>query len=308
MPQVVIDELIQQNVEGTNESIAKLRENPLLPALGFDLSKLDGLIAHKHAKKLHLQEDLPYSVIEISDVVKAYEKIRTWVIPGDAPFNKRNDNGNNNSDKGLKDALVACTIDEFLALETYDTYYLASNDGRLKDYYKDNRQIVCLSQQDILEELKKEFFDEYTLDVIRTDIDVPKAMLKNNWLNMNFDVVGCFEHEEYLTLIVLDSASKEILKSSDVLSLGKITDLAASGGFAATHDAVAGIIDSLDYYSPEELEEIKTVLMTNDQVYGIGTDEDVKTLASAIFNYFLDRLDEEEKKRFDVYFELREIE
>ena len=308
MPQIVIDELIQQNIEGTNENIAKLKENPLLPTLDFDLSKLDEIIDYEHAKLLQLQETIPYEVIDISDIKKAYQKIRSWVIPGRAPFNKRSDSGKNNSDKGIKDALVACTIDEFLASSSYEKYYLACNDGRLKDYYKENRKISCIDPQSILDELKREFFDEYTIGVIRDALSLPRAKLKKNWFNINDDTVGQFEFEEYEELVILDASSKEIIKHSDILFLADIDKFAASGNFSNTHDSVSEIQDSLDYYSPEQLEKIKVVLMTNDQVYGIGKDDDVKALASAIFHYFQDQLTEEEKGRFNVYYELREIE
>lgn len=305
MPQIVIDELIQQNIEGTVDNISKLKTNPLLPALGFKVSKLDQIIERDHAESLRTAEDLAHEVIDINDTKKAYEKIRTWVVPGSPPFNGRNSDGKKNSDKGLKDALVACTIDEILDAKTYDKYYLACNDGRLKEYYANSRQITCMAPAAILEELKQEFFDEYTVDVIRKEIDMQTATLKDNWLNINSDVVALFEYEEYETCVILDAVSKEIVSHSDILLLGKINSLTTSGGYSSTHEAVAEILGSIAYYSQEELGEIKDALMTNDQVYSIGTDEDVKTLASAIFNFFDGLLTEEEIKSFNVYYELK---
>jgi hypothetical protein len=307
MPQVVIDELMQQNIEGTNESITALKSNPLLPVLDFDLSKLDEIIDHEHAKSLMLAEKVAHEIVDITDTNHAFVKIRAWVIPGRPPFNKRNADGKNNSDKGLKDALVACTVDEILKKSEYETYYLATGDGRLKDYYAGNRQITCLLPMEILDELKREFFDEYTIDVIRNAIGKKSATLKENWLNINSDVVALFEDAEYLTLVILDAESKEIVGTSDAALIGDSGSLASSGSYSTTHDVVTEIMGSLEYYAQKELVEIKDALTTNDQVYGIGTDEDIKALASAIYSFFQSQLTEDEKHRFDVYYNLKEL-
>src|SRR5690606_38395245 len=129
----------------------------------------------------------------IQDKVKAFEKIRSWVVPGEPPFNQRKADGKNNSDKGLKDAIVACTIDELLAENEYDAYFLATGDGRLRDYYATNRKITCLIPKEILHELEREFFDEYTIDVIRNEIGSKSAVIKDSWLNINSDMVALFE-------------------------------------------------------------------------------------------------------------------
>lgn len=308
MPKIVIDELIQQNTEGTRENIANLRDNSLLPLLGFDANILDSLVENEHAEKLYLGEDIVHEVIDIIDIKKAFEKIRNWSIAGRAPFNKRNDDGKNNSDKGIKDAIIACTIDEILELGSYNRYYLACNDGRLKEYYKDNSGIICLTPQEILNELKKEFFDAYTVDIIRNVLDQPHAELKDNWLNINGDVVGSFGYEEYTTFVVLDIISKEMLKISDVLFVPDVKKLTSSGSYASTHALVTEITDNIDYYRPPQLEEIKDTLIENSQIYSIGMDEDVKTLAAAIFKYFYNDFKEYEKKHFNVYYELRESE
>ncbi len=307
MPQVVIDELIQQNIEGTNESLSALKANPLLPTLNYDLKILDQIVDHQHAKSLMDAENIAYEIVDIVDKERAFEKIRGWVIPGMPPFNKRSPDGKKNSDKGLKDALVACTVDEILEKADYDIYYLATSDGRLKDYYYGNRQISCLLPDAILDELKREFFDEYTLDVIRVEIGMNTATLKDHWLNINADVVAQLEDAEYLTLVILDTTSKEIIKSTDAVMLTPADSLTSSANYDTTHEVVADIMNSLEYYNQKELLEIKSALMTNDQVYGIGTDEDVKSLASAIFSFYLFQLNDDEKQRFNVYYNLKEI-
>ncbi len=308
MPQIVIDELVQQKTEGIQENLNILKRNSLLPMLGFDTTALETVNEQEHVRKLQIMEDIPYQVIDIKDPVEAYKKIRKWVIPGNPPFNMRNSNGKNNSDKGIKDALIACTIDDFLKQKTYDVYYLACMDGRLKEYYKNRQEIICLSPDEIAKELSRVFFDDYTVGAIRNELEQPEAILRDNWVNRNTDVVSQFDYEEYSTLVLQDATSKEIIKTSDSLLIEDPSSLQASGSFSSTHNVVTRIHDSLDFYRQEELAAIKDAMMTNNQVYGIGLDEDVKSLALELFSFFIGQLDDKEKERFDVYYGLREIE
>lgn len=307
IPQIVIDELIQQKIEGTTQNIKELRSNPLLPALGFDLARLDKVVETEHVNQLQVLEDLPYEVIDINDPVKTYSKIREWVIPGNPPFNKRTENGKNNSDKGLKDAFIACSIDELLDLDEYDKYYLACEDGRLKEYYKDNSRISCLKTDEILDLIKKEFFDEYTLDVVNNELEQLQVKYKNSFFNINSDVIGHFEGDENSLLIAFDASSKEIIGTIEKKSITHIDTLAASESYDRTHEVVAEITENIEYYSQSQLKEIKKALLTNDQIYAIGTDEDIKGLASRIFNFFNVSLSDDEKLSFAVYYGLREV-
>lgn len=305
IPQIVIDELIQQNSEGTEQSADNLRKNPLLDVLGFDRSKVDSLDSVIHAKEIYDKENIQHTVVQISDTERAFQNLQRWSVVGSPPFNARNKDGKNNSDKGIKDALVACTVDEILGKNDYETYYLACIDSRLKEYYRDNKRISCLSPSEILDELKKEFFDEYTLDKTKKELDWPAIALVGDWININSDIVGLFSYEEYRTIVIFDKNSKEILESTDYLFVEDSNLLNTSGSFAATHDAVARISGSVAYYSYDDIQKIRKGLTTNDQVYGIGTDDDVKGLAKQIFDYISYDLSQEEMQIFEDYYNIR---
>jgi hypothetical protein len=306
VPKIVADELIQQNIEGTIENIEGLKRNTLLSELGFDNRILDTLDSNIHAQKIYENETITHRVVELQNLEKVFRKIESWSIAGNAPFNERTKDGKNNSDKGFKDAIVACTIDEIIAAKEFDTYYLACHDSRLKDYFKDNKNITCLTPKEILDELKKEFFDEYTLDRVKDELSWPSIVLKNDWININLDIVGQFDYEEYENLIIFDRTSKEIIEITDFLSIYDSNILNLSGSFSATHEAVAKITESINYYNQDELLNVKLGLTTNDQVYSIGSDDDVKALAKQIYDYFLYDLTGEEKEIFARYYNMRE--
>lgn len=306
LPQVVVNELIQQNAEGTLENIEALKSNSLLTELGFDIKLLESVDGDKHAMKIYENEAIAHKVVRVEKPEEAYRKIEKWSVAGSPPFNERKKDGKNNSDKGIKDAIVACTVDEILAADKYDIYYLACRDTRLKDYFRDNKRIACLSPEEILDELKKEFFDEYTLARTKEELNWPSITLKDEWININSDIVGLFEYEEYEIAVIFDKASKEILETRDLLLIDRGEVLQISGSFSSTHDVVAKITDSLIYYSFDDLMKIRSALISNDQVYGIGTDDDIKALAEQIYRYFLYDLSQEDRKLFMSYYNIRE--
>lgn len=306
LPQIVIDELIQQNAEGAKANINSLRNNTLLDVFEFDRQTLEQFDSYTHATSLLENEPIKYMVIDILNLKKAYEKIKEWAIKGKAPFNKRTEDGKNNSDKGFKDALIACSVDDFIKSKTFDKYYLVCDDGRLKEYYKDSRYLTCMDAASVLSDLDREFFDDYMLSVIRDTISMPKAELKESWTNIDSDVVGLFGYEEYETVVIVDSVSKEVISYADFLSVSGYDSFTSSGSFSITHSLTGDIVESLQFYKPADLEHIKSALVVNDQVYGIGTDEDVKTIAQKVFEYFKSDLTDQELEHFNVYYNIRD--
>jgi hypothetical protein len=80
-----------------------------------------------------------------------------------------------------------------------------------------------------------------------------------------------------------------------------IQDLITSGSFASTHAAIARLLREADF-SDEQVQNIVTGALNNDQVYLIGRDQDVHDFFNRLMSGRRDLFSEETLAEFDGYF------
>lgn len=101
-------------------------------------------------KALREDDSIPYTMWDISDKGRAFEKIYDLAIKNKAPFEK-------GSDKGFKDACIALTVLDYSDHFKDEKIALITKDTRLRDFFHGHDSVKVYQEiEELLEELVKQ--------------------------------------------------------------------------------------------------------------------------------------------------------
>lgn len=305
LPKVVFDEICQHISTYLGSQLDGLKRNPHRYYLGVSDEQIASLDLGAKLTELIEKESIPFEVLDLRRKRAAYEAIYDHSIKGTAPFNA-------GGDKGFKDSLIAKTIDEFVSDNPKRKVFLLTKDGMLKSYFQDSDVQTISSFEDFDREYSEDKIeDEALLDRIWNYFDEVGVVLSerrlpdDQWLNYEGDIVAYYKDDKYGDVYALvDSVAREPLSFIGESLPAAIQDLEHVGSFQAAHSAIVDADYIFAYCNSDDIKAIVQIMLTNDQIYGIGRDDDVSQFAAKLFQSLDENgeseLAEEIKARFDL--------
>lgn len=262
IPQVVIDEIVQQKRRSFENEKAKLSRSQLISLTGGTVGKIQDLSFDDYEERLRKDQSIPFATIDIGGYEKAFERIYSWALNNEAPFDK-------GSDKGFKDACIVMSIEHML--ESLDPtadfpVFLLSNDARLTSFFAADDRVVKVSSSvellALLSEGQEEPFDsEKTL---KRDMHIVNA-------NGDNEIGG---HRALLD------------------------DLKSSSTFARTHNLLAQSRYKSSDFTDEEAIDLVETAVSNNQISWILSDADVYEFFVPLFERVGHSLTDDVRREF----------
>lgn len=285
LPKVVFDELCQHISTYLGAQLDGLKRNPHRHYLGISDAQIATLDISVRLTELIKKETIPYEILDLQKKRAAYEEIYEHSVKGTPPFNP-------GGDKGFKDSLIAKTIDEFIYANPKHRVFLLTKDELLKSYFQDSDVQIITSFQDFDREYSEDKIeDQALLDRIwdyfdEVGVELPERKPPNDqWLNYEGDIVAFFKDETYGDVYALiDSVAREPLSFIGESLPEVIRNLENVGSFQAAHSAIAEVDYIFAYCNLDYIKTIAQIMLSNDQIYGIGGDEDVSQFVAKLFN------------------------
>lgn len=209
-------------------------------------------------------------------------------------------------DKGFKDAYILLTIEEFL--ETVDAeqqVFFVTNDAKLTEASQKLSKLKVIFGFSDFEKFNLLYFhDPYFLNVLKeyfgfsitanliTDVDLN---INSNWLLK----IHTFENFRY---IEIDFRTKEIISDATNDFESSISELEISRNFQNTHDLIAKFNEYVPFFSRNQIVSLIRAAITNEQIYWIAKDEDVREFFSPLFAYVEGEFSQEERYSYKSKF------
>lgn len=180
---------------------------------------------------------------------------------------------NKGSDKGFKDACVVLSVEEYAAAHPDEKVFLATEDERIGEYFKTSGAVARVRT---LKDLKSFFV---------SGSDKTSAMSTE-----------------------ADDSCASIGDEKQETAVQKlINDLRESAAFYTTHELIADLKTHEESLSRDNAIELLKVAVTNNQVYWIMQDPDIKEFFVPLFNRCEQYLDEDTYSLFVRYAEVHDI-
>lgn len=267
IPKIVQDELLEHKRRAFEKSKGRLLNSKIL----------EQVVSREKVESLEfcppcvlLEEDVIFSTEDINDREEFYEWSRNLAIKNEAPFE-------NESDKGIKDAMVAFTIDEYLRNnpDIEQPIILVSDDARLGEYFQERKDVVWVKSLDELEgqlELMTENDNKSSQQSNNTEKETPEE---------------CH-----------DSTKAVILTPQLAKARRLLTELRNSRTFATTHKVIAELQSYVKYFTDEDNVDVLLSTLNNSQIMWLAQDEDVEAFLRPIFDKAKDKLSLEQYNDF----------
>lgn len=305
LPRVVYDEIrrhLGAFLRGQRDSFKK---NPYKHLLGVDDAGIDNIDHETIISDLEGNESIAYEVVGLQDEFKAYREAYRHAIEGRAPFES-------SGDKGFKDTLIAKTIDQFCLANPKREVFLLTKDTRLSDYFQGSKvQVIDGFQAFDREYSENKLEEESVLNRIWDYFDEAGVLLPergapdNQWLNYEGDIVAYFKGAEHGDVYLLvDATAREPLSFIGESPGSAIKELGGVSSFQGAHNAIIDIDYVFAYLGLDDIKTVSQIMLTNDQIYGIGTDDDISQFAAKLFSALDEngetKLAEEVKERYEL--------
>lgn len=295
IPEIVIEELKYQKRKQLEYDKMEFLKNPFHQLLNNNRSDAEHFDIEAHIADLEQQEEISYSVIKLNDP-SVLEKIKELAIKKLPPFE-----GNDKTDKGFKDAYIYFTILEYTKTIKDKYIFVCTNDQRLKEALKKHPNIKVINNYEgfkdqCISSLCDEYFISKLKDVL--NLDIKAENIKDYWVNINEDTILLVEIEDEKIVIEIDS--REIISYANKKEYDEdIRGLIKSDCFSTTHSKVAKLEKYKKYFSDEDIEKILGAATTNNQIYWIIKDNDVKQFISSLFEGKKEMLENEMREKVE---------
>lgn len=293
IPEIVIDEIKAQKTKSLISKRDAFLSNPFHLLRKIDKEKTINFDIDKYIQDLIESETTPFTVIHLTRST-VLEDIKKLCIGNEPPFE-------DGSDKGFKDSLIYFTIIEYLDSCDYDKVFVVTKDVRLTKAFLGLSKVTVVKDFDEFEKyidvyFREEYFINRLKEVVSASIN--SSSIEEIWLNVeeNWTIKVICEDKTYF--VEVDFSSREIIDSTDYNFSGGITELISSGAFRTTHDQIELIKDYINYFSNEQIKNLIEAATTNNQIYSISTDEDVKEFLLPLFRSKSQLVDDEVKQEF----------
>lgn len=278
-PDIVIGEIKNQkrkNLESKKDSFLK---NPFHWLRKLDHDETRNFNIESHIAELEEKETLKYSVINLSDY-SVLEKMKELALKKLPPFD-----AGDNTDKGFKDACIYFTTLEYLQSIPDKSVFVCCKDGRLKEAFQKHPNIIVVDSYDgFIKNSITRFYDDYFIEKLQSEIhaDISKEHIIEYWININENRVLLIEVDSEKYAVEVDAG--EIVAFEKVSSyLATINSLINAGAFETTHAAIEKLTPYIHFLSDDEIVTILEAARTNEQIYWIISDDDVKQFISTLY-------------------------
>ena len=279
-PDIVIEEIKNQkrrNLESKKNSFLK---NPFHWLRKLDQDETKSFDIESHITELETNETLNYSVIKLTDY-SVLEQMKELALKKLPPFE-----AGDNTDKGFKDACIYFTTLEYLQSIPDKMVFVCCKDGRLKEAFQKHPNIIVIDSYDgFIQNSITRFYDDYFIEKLQSEVhaDISKEHIVDYWINTNENRVLLIEVDGEKYAVEVDSG--EIVTFEKVAAYSEAIDrLINAGAFAITHSAIEALNPYIHFLSDDEILKILDAVNTNNQIYLIIDDEDVKQFVSRLYD------------------------
>ena len=279
IPNMAIDEIKNQKREYFELERDSFLDNPFRSLMEVNEAGVRNFNIEEFIEQLEINEQIPYSLISLTK--NRQENMKSLSLLNSPPFDK-------NSDKGFKDAYIYFTVLEFLENnKDIEKVFLVTGDGRLKEAFENNPRVQVIKNYDEFEMYMDSYFkEEYFINRLNEEIpgNITAGCIENIWLNLDENWVIKLVCNGVTYYVEAGFSSREIFRHTDANFSTKIRALTRSGTFSYTHDCIKAIREYVQYFSDQDIQDLILAATTNDQIYQISHDSDVKIFFSRIFD------------------------
>jgi len=280
-PDIVIEEIKNQkrkNLESKKDSFLK---NPFHWLRKLDQDETKSFDIESYITELEAEETLKYSVIKLTDYF-VLEQMKDLALKKLPPFE-----AGDNTDKGFKDACIYFTTLEYLQSIPDKMIFFCCKDGRLKEAFQKHPNIIVIdSYDDFKKSTIGEYRTEYFVEKLREELQnnsIIDSNIIDYWFNINENQVLLLEIDGEKYVVEVDSG--EIVAFEKVTAYSEAIDsLINAGAFATTHAAIEVLNPYIHFLSDNEILKILEAVNTNNQIYLIIGNEDVKQFVSTLYD------------------------
>ncbi len=222
IPSIVMDEIKFQKLRELESSLASFKCNYFTAHLGCDLS---GLEQHMQARIEELYQNAPQEIDHIELGLQKDQDhmdfVKELALKKHPPFDRK-------TDKGFKDAYIFLIIQQFLENNANSDVFLFTEDGRLKEAFKNNKRVkVLLEPEEYFSYREAYFKSDYFLGVLQQSFSDMDEIEEEITLSVeNIMSINLTEDDDWKILIripnigtfeiLVDFASKEIIAITDL--------------------------------------------------------------------------------------------
>lgn len=299
LPEMVIDEIRSQKRKHLISKQHSFLENIFHKLRGVDESETKDFNIDDFISKLEEDEEINYTTIKLTDNVLLIPKIKSMAVNNEPPFDRL-------SDKGFKDVYIYFTVLEYLN-EVEDKFvYFVTGDERLKCAFNNNPRVHVIKGFDEFQDYRAGYYrEEYFVGKLQSDVDenIKPDEIRDVWLNVNENWVVKIVSSEYTYYVEVDFSTKEIIDHISADFQKGIDVFVNSGNFDNTHSVIAKLSQYTNYFSNEDIVKIVDGAVTNEQIYWIADDEDVKAFVKPLFKSRVGIMPDNVIENFKEYYE-----
>ncbi|MBN2869136.1 MAG: DUF4935 domain-containing protein [Flavobacteriaceae bacterium] len=279
IPDIVIQEIKRQKRKNLQSNKQKFLVNPFHNLLEIDKTSTNAFDIDNYIEKLVKDEDFKYEVIDIKDN-NVLPLIKELAVNKKPPFE-----GNDNTDKGFKDALIYFSVLEYLQEIPNKNVFVCVKDGRLKEALDAHHNITVVeSYNEFQRKSVSQFFDDYFIQKANDFLGftITKENIIRFWININDNQVVLINKDDDIYTVEVDSS--EIMGTALLEEFSPIIDkLVTSPNFGITHDCIAYLSDFIPYFENDQVNRILNAAYENDQIRWIITDDDIKQFIGQLY-------------------------
>lgn len=265
LPKIVFEEMIEQKARHYRSKYEELSKNQLLK---YAQDKISNIPSFEEIEKALREDDsIPYTMWDISDKGRAFEKIYDLAIKNKAPFEK-------GSDKGFKDACIALTVLDYSDHFKDEKIALITKDTRLRDFFHGHDSVKVYQEiEELLEELVKQ------------DDSAERGK------------TGDSDNRNIITTSLKGGSNQNANHASESFE-ALVSSFCLSHSFQETHSLVARLKASKEEINQDLALKILKASINNQQINWIISDEDVSGFLLPIFRSYEKYLSDEEYAKF----------
>lgn len=249
VPDIVLKEIYEHKKNGFTNAKRSLIKNYLSNKIA-NLENIQSLEFKKTLKDFINDETIRFEIISISNHAKALARMSELALAKRAPFGEKND-------KGFKDALIAVSVEEFLEKnELDDRLILVSCDGRLGEFFEQNKKVTVVKNLEEAEQILK----------VKNDI----------------------ENDSFVKESERIESSININKRAQTRRL--LTTLRNSSSFKQTHEVIRELNNFKQWLTIEDKQDIIVSACSNSQIAWIMNDVEIEQFLMPIFKEIKDNI------------------
>jgi rRNA-processing protein FCF1 len=278
-PDIVIEEIKRQKRRKLKDKKRSFLDNPFHWLKELDRDETSSFDIEAHISSLEESEELEYDVIKLTDY-SILEQMKELALNKRPPFE-----AGEGTDKGFKDTYIYFTVLEYLQAIPDKTIFVCTKDGKLKEAFEKHPNIIVVQgYADFIENSSVIFYDDYFIGKLKAEVHsaIGKESIINYWVNINENQVLLVRTDDGNYVVEIDSG--EIVATDHVDAYAEaINNLINSGSFASTHSAIGLLHPYIHFLSDDEITRILEATSTNEQIYWIINDEDVKQFIGTLY-------------------------